>query len=440
MGRQRFAQKLIFSAFAAAAVFFGCEISDLGSGRSFGTDQENAEAWTPPQDEILVAWVPAFPESRVIQGKILENQCAAEALCAYGADSREVDKVIRALRAHFDFRRSRPGHKYTLELGPKGEVKRFEYQPSPEKKFVAFHQKTDETSFGPALAPALLDEYVTEVVEFPLERKVVEVRGHVENSLYQALLDAGHSPNLTMVLSDVFQYDIDFFHDTRKGDEFVMHVEEFSHEGEVVRFGKVLAAEYRGASTGAIGTRQLFWFEDEKTKTAGYYDAKGTAAQRAFLRSPLKYSRVSSGYGHRNHPIHGHGHFHAGVDYAAPTGTPVQSVADGTVIFAAYQGASGKLVKIRHIGGYESLYLHLSAIHVRPGQHVSQNTTIGRVGSTGSATGPHLDFRLKLNGSFINPTKQVAPRAHSIAEALKPKFLESIAPWQAILKSAPGEV
>ncbi len=355
------------------------------------------------------------------EGALKPRQRVAEILSAAGVTEAAQADLVRALRGKFDFRYAQPGQRYRVEVDHRGQVRAFELRAAVDEVYRV--RRTED------------DRLDAVRVDIPLTREIVQVDGVIETSLWDAFINAGESPALAMDLADAFKFDIDFFHDTRKGDRFRLFVEKFSNdEGQLVRYGRVYAAEYDGALRSPVGTKRLFWFKGTKTK--GYYDEKGKAAQRAFLRSPLKFTRVSSPFGYRRHPILGRRHFHGGVDYAAPTGTPVQAVASGRVTFARRKGPNGNMVRIRHSGGYESLYLHLSRILVRKGQRVGQSTMIGRVGSTGRSTGPHLDFRLKKNGRYINPRKHVAPRTKRVARADRRAYFRAIEPWLAKLDAA----
>lgn len=388
-------------------------------------DEPVLEAEPAPDDQpevtlavdsaTVTATVAEGPTNRVTSGEVQPNQFVADILIAAGATSRDADLCARALAGKFDFRKSRPGHGYEVEVDPEGQVVRFEYRAAPDERY---HVERGEDG-----------AYEGNRIEVALDHEIVLVQGAIEVSLWEAFVAAGESPNLAMTLADAFRFDIDFFHDTRKGDVFRFFVDKYTVDGELVRYGRVWAAEYVGAPESPVGSKRLFWWGEGSKLSQGYYDDKGKAAQRAFLRSPLKYSRVSSPFGYRRHPILKRRHFHGGVDYAAPKGTPVQAVSEGVVTWAKRKGPAGKMVRIRHAGGYESYYLHLSRILVKEGQRVSQSTVIGKVGSTGRSTGPHLDFRLKKHGKYMNPRKHVAPRTKSVPNKEKGRFLAKVAPW-----------
>lgn len=367
------------------------------------------------------------PVPKIVRGEVKPGQFIARVLADAGVSPREADLVVLSFKGLFDFRKSRPGHRYELEFEPVTDrLLRFRYRASAVEVY--------ESSRPDGEAP-----FKAERLEITTQTEVVEVHGDIKDSLYNAFIHAGESMQLAMLMTEALQYDVDFFHDTRPGDHFRLFVDKITADGKLVRYGRLHAAEYMGGPGSPVGDKKLYWFESGRTK--GYFDAEGKAAARAFLRSPLKYTRISSRFGYRVHPILHRRHFHGGVDYAAPTGTPVHSVADGRVIFAGRQGAAGNFIKIQHASGYQSLYMHLSRILVRRGQHVSQNTLIGKVGSTGRSTGPHLDFRLKKNGRLINPRQHVAPRQRAIPRKLRAAFAEAIAPWrERLVEDNPHEV
>ncbi|HWX25130.1 MAG TPA: peptidoglycan DD-metalloendopeptidase family protein, partial [Vicinamibacteria bacterium] len=203
----------------------------------------------------------------------------------------------------------------------------------------------------------------------------------------------------------------------RRGDSFRVAVESLSLDGKRVRSGRILAAELLRGSR----VLRAVWFGE--SEGPGYYAPDGTPLRKAFLRSPLKYTRISSGFTTaRLHPILGIVTTHLGIDYAAPTGTPVMASADGLVTLAGWWGGFGQAIKLRHPNGYETLYGHLSRIQVHAGQHVAQGEAIGAVGATGLATGPHLDYRMSRNGVFVNPLTVPLPPAEPVPLKDRPAF------------------
>jgi len=237
-----------------------------------------------------------------------------------------------------------------------------------------------------------------------LETRVAMKSSTIRSSLFAATDAAGIPDSIAMQLADIFGGDIDFYRDLRKGDRFTVVYEIYQLNGRPVRAGRLLAAEFnnQGRSLRAVqfGT--------------SYYAPDGRNLRKAFLRAPLEFSRVSSGFGMRKHPIHGNFRKHQGIDYAAPTGTRVRAIGDAVVEFAGQKGGYGNVVILRHNGQYSTLYGHLSRIAVRRGARVGQNDTIGYVGMTGWATGPHLHYEFKVAGQARNPMSIAMPAASPV--------------------------
>lgn len=234
----------------------------------------------------------------------------------------------------------------------------------------------------------------------------VMASGTVRTSLFAATDEAGVPDAVAAQLADIFSTEIDFHRELRKGDSFAVVYEALTADGEVVPWsdgaGRVLAAEF----TSAGRTHHAVWFVPSDGR-GGYYGLDGESRRRAFLASPVEFSRVTSGFANRFHPILKTWRKHQGVDYGAPTGTPVRVVGDGTVEFAGWQNGFGNVVIVRHAGGRETLYAHLSSINVRKGQRVEQGQNVGAVGSTGWSTGPHLHFEFRVNGVHQDPLQIV---------------------------------
>ena len=227
--------------------------------------------------------------------------------------------------------------------------------------------------------------------------------GTISSSLYESAVKAGVSPELVMALSDIFAWDINFFSDIREGDSFTVLYETYSVEGAFKGYGKVLAARFINQ-----GREHVAIYYNDNNGISGYYNDQGNPIRKLFLKAPLNYRRISSGFSYnRMHPVFHVARPHLGVDYAAPTGTPVVALGNGKVIFKGVAGGFGNSIQIKHPNGYITYYGHLSryAKGLHKGKNVSQGEVIGYVGMTGVATGPHLDFRVKHNGKFINPLR-----------------------------------
>jgi len=253
-----------------------------------------------------------------------------------------------------------------------------------------------------------------------LDAQVVVKAGEIRSSLFAATDAAGIPDAIASQLAEIFSGDIDFYRDLRKGDRFSLVYETLNDRGQPVRTGRILSAEF-------INNQKAFtayWFQ-APGENGGYYTADGKNLRKAFLRSPLEFSRVTSGFSSaRMHPVLQTMRAHKGVDYGAPTGTKVRSVADGTVQFAGTQGGYGKIVILKHQGVYSTAYGHLSAFAagIRPGARVSQGETIAYTGQTGLASGPHLHYEFRVNSQQVNPLAMNLPTAIPLSPAQIARF------------------
>jgi murein DD-endopeptidase MepM/ murein hydrolase activator NlpD len=252
----------------------------------------------------------------------------------------------------------------------------------------------------------------------PLTASVRMSGGTVASSLYAASDEARLPDTVTRQLADVFSGQIDFHRALRKGAVFSVVYETLEAEGEPLRTGRLLSAEI----TNDKKTYDAVWFQEPGQKGA-YYTMSGDSLRRAFLASPVPYSRRTSGFGIRQHPIFHTQRAHTGVDYAAPTGTPVMTVADGVVVESSYQGAYGNMVVVQHNARQSTVYAHLSRMQVKRGQTIKQGDIIGAVGTTGLSTGPHLHFEFRIGGRHVDPlTLAQQGSAEPISSALRPQF------------------
>jgi murein DD-endopeptidase MepM/ murein hydrolase activator NlpD len=237
-----------------------------------------------------------------------------------------------------------------------------------------------------------------------LQSQVKLASGTIKSSLFAASDEARVPDAIAIQMAEIFAADIDMHRELRRGDTFSVVYESMTADGEAIGWGqssgRVLAAEFVNAGK----THQAVWYRGADGRGA-YFDLSGQSKKRSFLASPMEFSRVSSGFAMRFHPIHRTWRRHLGVDYAAPTGTPVRSVGDGVVAFAGRQGGYGNVVQIKHTNDRTTLYAHLSRIDVRQGQRVEQGVRIGAVGSTGWSTGPHLHFEFRVNGEHQDPLR-----------------------------------
>jgi murein DD-endopeptidase MepM/ murein hydrolase activator NlpD len=277
------------------------------------------------------------------------------------------------------------------------------------------------------------DELQAVVVSRHYETELDTIQASITSSLFGAVADAGEHDQLALDLAEIFAWDVDFNTEIQEGDSFRVAVEKLTLDGRFSRYGQILAAEF------VRGTRVRRAVRFEGASGPGYYAPDGSPLRKAFLRSPLKFTRITSRFTRsRFHPILKVKRPHYGVDYAAAVGTPVMAAADGVVTLAGWQQGYGKTVKMRHTNGFETLYGHLSRIAVRRGQRVQQGTAVGAVGMTGLATGPHLDYRMIRNGAFVDPLRVQSPRAEPIPAAERKDFDAVRAKRMALLDRAPA--
>lgn len=277
----------------------------------------------------------------------------------------------------------------------------------------------DEPNFTRLVISRAGAGFVSQLQTAPLAASTRLTGGVIQSSLFAAADDARMPDAVALQLAEIFAGDIDFHRALRKGDRFSVVYEALEADGEPIRSGRVLAAEM----TNAGRTLQAIWFQDPAAGKGAYYTPNGESLRKAYLASPLEFSRVTSGFKMRLHPILQTWRAHLGVDYAAPTGTPVRSVGDGVVEFAGVQSGFGNVVMVGHRNGHTTVYAHLSRIQVHKGQTISQGHYVGLVGATGWATGPHLHFEFRVNGRHQDPlTLARQSETVPIAGALRKPF------------------
>ena len=330
------------------------------------------------------------PQIRTETVTLRRGDTLVGALGRLGVDRRASIDIADALRAGgADLRRMRASDELEITWTLEGEPIAVRWEPSPWLGFAAV-----ATDAGWEIRRA----------ETRPDVRIAAVAGEVRRSLFEAVEAMGESPQLVLELVEMFSSDFDFTADTRSGDRFRLLVEKRYAGEQFVDYGQVLVAQY--LSDGRILTG--VGFEPAGGREA-YYDLDGRSLKKTFLKSPLEFTRITSGFTYaRPHPILGGVRPHLAVDYAAPVGTPVRAVADGTVTAAGWNGGNGIQVQLRHHAGYETVYNHLARLApgVRAGARVTQRQVIGYVGSTGLSTGPHLDYRVAKNGRFVNPLSE----------------------------------
>jgi murein DD-endopeptidase MepM/ murein hydrolase activator NlpD len=355
----------------------------------------------PPQQTTssaasLVNDITLTPDTTVIRGEVPRNTTLASMLSAHGLPGDVVHQVVTAAQAVFDPRRLRSAQPFSLERTLEGALRFFQYEIDAD-----WFLRVVPVAAGAA-------EVRAELVPIPKTLEHASTSGTIGGdtpSLFAAMDAAGEGADLTLALADIFSGDIDFNSELQPNDRFALSFEKWNREGRPSIYGVITAAEFRNDGRVLRAIR----FTPPAGKPA-YYDEQGRSLRRFFLKSPLKFEpRITSRYAQRRmHPVLGVARAHRGVDYGAPTGAAVVAVSSGTVISATYDNRNGRMVRLRHSGGYQTSYLHLSAFApgIRAGVKVSQGQTIGLVGATGLATGPHLHYGLQRNGQYVDPVRE----------------------------------
>ncbi len=357
--------------------------------------------------------LPFMRKNQVIEGHISEGDMLGDVLLARNIPALQVNQIINELKKVFNVRKCRIGDRWEIHLTDEGEFIRFVYYDGPIDFYEVEFNRGENT-------------YLAYAKAIEAEKMVRGVSGEIKSSLYESMSYVNINPEIIVEFAEIFSSKVDFFTDCRSGDKFnILWETYFDKKGNPLKDIMISAASY--TSTGN-STYYAFYFETPDGK-GGYYDENGKSVEAAFLRAPLSYRRISSYFTHKRlHPIYKVYRPHLGIDYAAPSGTPVSSIGNGTVTFAGRRSDGlGITVIIRHPNGYVSWYGHLSRISkgVTKGAKVRKGQVIGAVGSTGTATGPHLDFRLQVGGKFVNYLAIKLPPSFPLPEQYMPQFRET---------------
>ncbi len=344
------------------------------------------------------------PELTKTEMEIDRNKTFTEVMQSHGYDSETIHEIYESAKDIYNLGRIQAGKVITVVSSDDKDFNRLEYAIDPFQTLVV--RKTE------GLIQA-------ELLHRTVETKVEEMGGYISGSLYASLARLGEKDELVIHFADIFEWDIDFFKDLQEGDSFKIIFEKKYVDGEPQGYGNILAAELtnKGKTYQAIGYR--------RSGKQEYFSPDGKALKKAFLAAPLKFSRISSGFSRaRYHPVLKRNRPHYGIDYAAPSGTPVRTIGNGRVILAGWAGGAGKTIKIQHDKEIATVYCHLSkfAGGIRAGASVAQGQVIGYVGSTGLATGPHLDFRYLKNGKYINFLSIKSPQAQPLSKSEVAQF------------------
>lgn len=377
------------------------------------TNTELVEAEINPAPETLFD-IPVNNYS-VEEAVVGNNEFLSTILQRYQIDLATISRLAEKSKDVYDVRRISAGRPYTVFKDAHGKADYLIYQPN-RIEYVTY-DLTGETSVS--------------VAKKPVTSSIRTVAGVINSSLYQTLDEQGVNPDMATILSEIYGWTVNFY-SIQKGDYFKIIYENQEVDGETVGTGKVLSAlfSHKGREY------EAYYFDGHDDEKGNYFDEEGNSLRRAFLKAPIKYTRISSRFSPRRlHPVQKVWKAHLGTDFAAPTGTPIVATGDGIVIASAYAGGNGNYVKIQHDNVYATQYLHMSKRAVKRGDRVKQGDVIGYVGSTGLATGPHVCYRFWKNGVQVDALAQEFPSAEPIADQYKAAFNRVIHQHREILAS-----
>ena len=325
----------------------------------------------------------------------------------FDVPAAEILSLSKSFESVFDFRHARPTHYYQVCLDKQHLIQKFIYKTSPLDEYEA--TKNDDGS------------YLVHKRQIVLDCNVVSKVFSIESSLYHAVAKSNEDQQIAAMIAEIFAWDIDFYLYPRKGDRIAVVYERCYRDGQFVKYGSVLAARYVGRQK----TFSAYLFNDGRFD--GYYDEEGQPLKKMFLRTPVKFGKMTSAFSIRRfHPVSKRYKAHTGIDYGAPTGTPIFATANGRVTFAGWKSGYGKLIIIKHPNGYQTYYGHCSRLLKKPGQLVEQGQLIARVGQTGIATGPHVHYEVRVNGKPIDPNTVKKSRGKPLNPELLVAFKKAI--------------
>ena len=346
--------------------------------------------------------------ARVVEYKISEGDIPAEVFSSQGNFSaNDIEAILSCAKDVYDFTNIKIGQKIDFCFNQENRASRVEYNKNTED-LIIIERNGDEFSAH------------QEKINYDVSQEIA--RGTIDNFFYADALEAGIQEATVLEVADIFAYDIDFTTEIQKDDEFTIIYEKRFRDGERSPDGKILGAKFINSGTSYFA----YYFDNDGQ--GGYYDEEGRILERQFLKAPLSYRYISSGFtGSRLNPVTRKVSAHYQIDYAAPTGTPVVASANGTVASAGWETGWGNIIRLRHDNGYTSHYGHLSAYAkgIKSGIRVDRGQVIGYVGSTGWSTGPHLDYGIKLNGTPVNPLNLDSPRGEPVSEKNMNSFRET---------------
>lgn len=360
------------------------------------------------QSSMIQESSPKEAELRVLNHSIGNGEDLNGIFSKMQVSQEQTISLIDSFGKYWDLRKCHIGDKLEFTFDADNDLVKFQYQASKADIFQVLLMNGQYKVFKRGVKD---------------EVKNVRLQVELKHSLYQDFTEAGETPDLVEKIVDVLAWDIDFFVDSREGDQVSVLVQKHFVDGSFYRYGQILALEYNGK----VVNQSAYYF-DGGVEAKGYFDETGRSLARNFLKTPVKFTRISSGFGMRRHPVTHMLKHHKGTDYAAPTGTPVWAMADGTIIKKGFGALNGNFVTIKHRQNYVTSYLHLSRFEqgIAVGSRVRQKEIIGFVGSTGRSTGPHLHLSVEYKGNFVDPLKLVKVKDIVLAggdlERFKPRL------------------
>lgn len=420
----------------------------IGAGYFFGSWRENHKLKLPNTEEpvnsvenkIEVTEEIEVRKDRIEEIEILDDSTYGELMRESGIDYALAMEIYEVAKEKYDLVKIRVGRFIELVFDKDSdEFVELRYKIDSEDMLIVSKFDIDENAKTIASSSDEIEgeeekiksDWQAVIEPIPYDIEVVVGSGMVESSMYQAALDHDIDIRAIIELANAFQWSIDFAMDPRVGDEFKFVYEKRFLDGEYIMPGSVLAGYYVNEGT----KYQVYYFE-ENEKNVGFFDENGNSVQKMFLKAPVEFRYISSGYTTGNRVVMeiGLSGPHRAIDYAAAIGTPIRTVGDGRVTFAGWKNGYGYFTSIHHNSTYSTNYAHQSKILVSVGQKVKQGDIIGKVGSTGWSTGPHLHYEMVKNGAKINPQQEVLPPGEAIKEENKERFYKEIQDWQELLK------
>jgi murein DD-endopeptidase MepM/ murein hydrolase activator NlpD len=381
-------------------------LSVIFVGRAWSQEVLPAEE-VPVLDELLIlAPLPLTMEMY----RIKPNSSVHESLVKAGVDPRVIHDVVQAARPKFNLRHVQAGTLFTIAKNLDNSLHSITFDINPLTRLeIKYSHK----------------QWSSEIFDIDTTKELVHFAGEIKDSLWSSGVEQNLSPEVIVEFAEVFGWQIDFSREVRTGDTWKFTVEKLFAEGKPVGWGNIVFAQYNSGDQ----AYKAYFYENKVTRTRGYFDENGDSLRKVFLKSPLKFGRVTSHFSRsRFHPIQKRYKPHNGVDYGAPHGTPVRAIGDGRIIKLGRYGGSGNMIVLDHVAGFQTKYLHLSRFKkgLRRGSRVLQGETIGYVGATGYATGPHLHFEMSKHGRLLDPLKVDLPTSDPIPNDAMAHFQEHI--------------